>query len=193
MQYTVTVNNCHVKYLNQKPKTQTKRDLLNKDVVLDVRDSYENVTYSVETIEETVVENVSTSDLKRVVLTTNPPKQYVETSTLSSMSISSANSTTQPLHPNTTSSEPETTTLPPPRETTTTGPDPSACPVVTFIQPSFLPFNNSVRMEECGSSDECTVKILSPNVEDWTYISMEIDNHYNVSEITFDLQFNVKG
>lgn len=72
-------------------------------------------------------------------------------------------------------------------------PTDSHCPVFAYIQSAMLPSDYSLVIDNCGNVSECGKDILSPNVQDWTYIMIQIDSRYNVSDIEFDLQFETKG
>ncbi|XP_052257000.1 post-GPI attachment to proteins factor 6-like isoform X3 [Dreissena polymorpha] len=66
------------------------------------------------------------------------------------------------------------------------------CPVIAVMRSSALPNVQSATLSDCGNQTECEKRLLSPSVDGWTYITIAIDDSYNVSEISFDLSFETK-
>ncbi|WAR23596.1 TMM8B-like protein [Mya arenaria] len=57
------------------------------------------------------------------------------------------------------------------------------CPVLVHIQSGSLSLNGAVSMTDCGNKTVCKESILSPDVEGWTYITMEIDKTYKCESL----------
>ena len=88
----------------------------------------------------------------------------------------------------------QSTTTKPSTQPSTLAPITSAnCPVIARIQSARLPVEDSTTLDNCGNKTHCKQDILSPHVEDWSYIEIELDYRYNVSEVTFDLKFETLG
>lgn len=135
---------------------------------------YQHVVYR--NVEQSLVAN-KTEKTSYTELNTTQQQNTTESTTISSTNLTTIESTTNATTPPT-SPAPMTS---------------NHCPVIAYIQSSMLPGEDSLLMDDCGNVTECRKEVLSPTVEDWTYITVEIDNRFNVSEVSFDLQFEVKG
>lgn len=69
----------------------------------------------------------------------------------------------------------------------------SNCPITLIVQEENLPSASSKSNVSCGDLSVCQLKIMSPVLDKWSYILIQIDNDYNVSEVLFKLHFVVKG
>ena len=67
------------------------------------------------------------------------------------------------------------------------------CPVTMSLEAEMFPSPKSKMKLSCGHESECHLKVQSPILHKWTYILLDIDNNFNVSEIQFQLHFEKKG